>query len=70
MELILTLVECQILALTTVHIPGEQNQLADFFSYQHLDQGMWSFHLEVFQELCCRWGTLYVDLLESWLKKN
>lgn len=37
-------------------------QLTEFLSQEILEPGVWSLHLEMFQDLCCRWETLYVDL--------
>ncbi|CAJ0928111.1 unnamed protein product [Ranitomeya imitator] len=56
--------------ISAVHIPGVENWEADFLSRQVLDSGEWSLYPEIFHQICCRWGTLDVDLMPSRLNSK
>ncbi|CAJ0944865.1 unnamed protein product [Ranitomeya imitator] len=45
------------LVISAVHIPGVENWAVNFLSRQGLASGEWSFHPEIFQQICLSWGT-------------
>lgn len=55
----------QLLSLRAMHIPGLQNQVADFLSRQKPPPGEWRLHPEVVEEIWGRYGKMEVDLFAS-----
>lgn len=46
------------------------NWQADDLSQQVLNQGEWSLHQEVFQQICLHWGSPEVDLMASQVNRK
>ncbi|XP_040266363.1 uncharacterized protein LOC120980993 [Bufo bufo] len=63
--LILSWAEKHVPALSTVHITGVDNWIADLLSRECLDPGEWALHPQVFLAICERWGQPDVDIMTS-----
>ena len=51
--------------LTVAHIPGSQNNLADYKSRKFHDHLEWSLNDKIFNKIIARWGLPEIDLFAS-----
>ncbi|XP_042306128.1 uncharacterized protein LOC121921720 [Sceloporus undulatus] len=56
--------------LQCIHLPGDQNDLADRLSRSSSTRHEWRLHPEVVSRLFNRWGTPLLDLFASWLNTH
>lgn len=56
--------------LSSAHLPGKQNMLADRESSMFNDQTEWILHQDIFQKLSLLWGPFEIDLFASRLNKQ
>lgn len=57
--------ETHIKSLKAVHVPGQDNVLADRLSRVRLDENEWMLNREVFNMICDKFGTPEVDLFAT-----
>lgn len=56
--------------LSSAHLPGKQNTLADRESRVFNDRTEWMLHQDIFQKISQLWGPFEVDLFASRLNKQ
>ncbi|XP_069830462.1 uncharacterized protein [Dendropsophus ebraccatus] len=67
---IFRLVEPHLSSLTALHLKGSENIRPDYLSRHQLNQGEWSLSVQVFQQICARWGHPVIDLFASKANKK
>ena len=56
--------------LSAIHIPGSDNEVADFYSHNFRENTEWSLRKDLFSLICDNFGVPDIDLFASRLNKQ